>query len=292
MASGYLGLVNNQDSVKNWTVDDTKTADSTVTSATAGGTLRAGGIRSWSGGFEGSGGLPPVMPGESFLFEGYTTPTTGVEGTDGIIYTGTALVNQVTIVWNFATNTILAWTVAFNGQPGLTFPSGAPVLDVSIPNFAPTCPTKIVVDATEVEIPFVTTITLTISMALVQEANSGTKSGGDCWTMWSPGAIDWTLAVAQEDFDRLGVLTGNADIGAVTPIKIFTDAVDSWQLKFGRQMDYTGLVVDRATNTVISRTQNWAMTSSDSIIAVGNIVVPGNDPEVQGEVYWGIADIP
>ena len=290
MASGLFGLVSNNgvplSTVINWNLTETKTADAFVASNTFQGTQRGGGIRAWSGNFTGKGHTPPVMPNQLFEFEGYTSPTTGVEGTAGPTYSGPAICSGVTINWDFVANAILNWSADFVGLPGLTIADVVPTLDVSLPFNEGTCLTKATYEgATATEIPALTSIALNITAGLATEANSSTIFDGECWSSASAGPIDWTVALAQEDYLR-GV-SGYPDLGSDVDLRLYTDLTDYWQLKFGKVLDYSGLVVDRSGGIVIARTINIAMQASDGT-TIGNIVLPGEDPQV--DVYWGIVD--
>ena len=279
MPSGRFGLIDGLSTVEAWELSDAKGADTYVASNTRGGTVRGGGIRSWSGSFRGRGTIPPVMPNEVYPFDGYTSPTTGVEGTDGIVYSGNVLVTQISLTWNWATNLIFAWTAQFQGFPGLTIASATPTLDASIPPTASACGTSITYGA-DIEIPKLTQATLTITANVSSEANSSTTSGGECYTSPTPGPIDWTLAMTQED--HLRGVSGYPDLGSNLELKAYVDATNFWHLKFGRLLDYSGLQIDR-NGQLISRTINVAMQASDGT-SIGKIVKPGETTP-----WWGVA---
>lgn len=196
MASGAFGLINGVNAVSGWTVNDAINPQTYSASNTRQGTYRGGGIREWNGSFNGLGGIPSVMPNQTFTFAGYTTPTTGVEGTNGITYTGQAICRQVSISWNWNNNSALTWSAQFQGLPGLGIADGAPTLDTSVLDLAISCPTdlKYMDSATETSIPALANATLTISAALSREANSSTRSGGVCYASYSAGTIDWTIS--------------------------------------------------------------------------------------------------
>lgn len=295
MASGIYGLVNNGTSafstVEQWTINDTKTSDSYSASNTYNGVVRGGGIRMWDGSFQGRGVVPPVMPGEGFLFEGYTEPTSGTEGDTGITYTGTAIVNSITMTWDWTANTVFQWVVNFNGLPPLSIATGVPELDVTIPSIGTPCTTHWEYESdtpeTYLEIPALTTATLTITSALAAQANSDTAAlGGECYMSYKKGPIDWTLALNQEDYER-GV-DGYPDLGDYLKLRGYVNNTDFYQMNFGRQESYTNLVVDRNGGTTIARTLNIAMSATDGT-TVGQIVLPGGDP---ASPWWGLAITP
>jgi len=286
MASGRFGVVNGMSTVENWNLSESKTADSYVASNTYAGTVRGGGITRWSGSFNGKGAIPPVMPNESFLFEGYTAPDDGTEGSAGTVYGGQAIVSSVSINWDWTQNDILSWTVNFNGgtpaAPELTISTKTIPLDTTIPPTVSACGTVITYGA-DIEIPALASATLTFTAALSSEVHSGTQ----CYETWTPGALDWTLTANQQDYKR-GV-AGYPDLGDDLLLKVYTDQTDFWQLKFGKAQEYSGLTVDRSTGATISRTLNIAMQATDGLV-IGNVVKPGDDPETT--VYWGVTDTP
>lgn len=286
MPSGILGVVNGMTTVESWTLTESKTSDSYVASNTLIGTQRGGGIRTWNGSFNGRGTTPPAMPGETFAFVGQTAES--APGTSGQ-YSGDALVSSVSLTWDWATNTILAYTVDFAGQPGLAYAEAATIVDGSIPYVGATCGTKVeyattAAPTTFIEIPSVTTATLTITSALSSEANSSTIADGTCWTANSAGPIDWTVSLGQEDYIR--GIAGYPDLGALSLLKIYVDDTDSYLLKFAAIQDYSGLLVDINTGATIARTLNFGMAASDGA-TLGNILLPG---QTTTDPWWGPAD--
>ena len=88
--------------VTNWTLDNNININSYNASNTRGYSGKIPGIRSCSGSFAGLGGVPPVKPGQRFSFIGFTGPANGVVGsTAGTTYTVKAIVNNITINWNY-----------------------------------------------------------------------------------------------------------------------------------------------------------------------------------------------
>lgn len=290
MPSGQYSLVNGVVRLSNWTLNDTKTSQTYVASNTLGGTARGGGIRDWNGTMSGQGGTPPVMPNQEFDFEGYTYPDNGTLGGDGTTYVGEAIVQQVTVVWDWVNNALLAWTANFVGKPGLTIVKQAPTLDASAVANEFACGSFAAYqkfgEATDIEIPKLTTGTLTITANLSQSANSSTRSGGDCFIDRDPGSIDWTFSAGQEDYER-GV-DGYPDLGDDVTLKLFTkpDLSEWWQLRWGRQEDYTGLSAEAGSNTPIARTINLAMNAATTDGA-GHIYQPASAGA--GTPWWGVA---
>jgi len=98
--------------VTNWTLDNNININSYNASNTRGYSGKIPGIRSCSGSFAGLGGVPPVKPGQRFSFIGFTGPANGMVGsTAGTTYTVKAIVNNITINWNYGDYSPINWQV-------------------------------------------------------------------------------------------------------------------------------------------------------------------------------------
>jgi hypothetical protein len=98
--------------VTNWSLDNSIVVNSYNASNTRGYSGKIPGIRSCSGSFSGLGGVPPVKPGQRFSFIGFTGPTNGVVGTTaGATYEVKAIVNNITINWNYGDYSPINWQV-------------------------------------------------------------------------------------------------------------------------------------------------------------------------------------
>lgn len=277
---GKYAVVNNFDTLRGWTIVDNAPAKPYAASNTGGGHGRRKGIRVWTGQVQCYGAVPVVMPGETFAFQGYGSPTTDVEGADGYVYSGNAIVDQVAIVWNFATQEPLGYTLGFSGDLALTIASAAPPEDVSIPNPPQVCDTKLLWGATE--LLDWTQATLTIRAGNTAFVNSSTCIAGVVWTGRRPGNIDWTVSINQE-CDERGVATAPA-IGAEAILKMYTSATEFWQLKWGQIEGYGSLAWNRETAAIAARTIGIGMQGSDGA-TLGNIILPDTT------LWWGTADV-
>jgi len=279
--SGRYGQVNGVNTLRQWSINDTLSPAKAVASNTLQGTARKKGVRNWSGSFNTFGAAKNlVLPGDSFSFVGYGAPDNGVAGAAGLRYSGTALCKSVAITWNWESGDILSQVVQFEGSLELTKASGADPGDAVAPVLPEVGPTDIKWAAGNLtnfaSLPNMTQATLTITAAVTPYVNSSTYINGFLWTGKKAGPIDWTLAIQQEDTERL---TNIFEIGDVVNLKLFTDASLYWLLTYGFVRDFTGITVNRETGAIISRTINIDMNAYYGSTA-GQIAMPG------GTVYW------
>lgn len=242
--SGKHGSCNGLSTLRNWQVSDVSAPQKAIASNTKNGVARRRGIRSWTGSAGFYGATPPVMPGEFFDFGGYTSPDDDVSG-DGVIYEGEALVDSVTITWNWGNGEIISSNMSFSGHLELTSDSGE-FLDASTPDLPEICGTKILTPTTEWE--NVVQATLTITAANQPYVNSSTG----CWTGRKAGPIDCTLAVVEQNVER-DFLSIYDDV----ELKLFTTATLFWHLKWMHLKEFTGINVDRESGAILSRTANF-----------------------------------
>lgn len=274
--SGKLGLVNGINGIKNWSLEESIANFAKVTSATECGTERNSGVKSWSGSFDIDTHTPPatLIPGLTFAFAGYTGPTTGVEGTNGQLFTGTARVDSVTINWPIQAGEDIMSSVSFTGDGVLTSnASGSPTLDVSQPALIPTCGTKLDYGAaaSEVELADVLDMNLTFTAG----NSTYNSSSSSCWTKTVPGPIDWSLSVTIGNDNRPFTL------GEAVRLRAWVDGTDYWLLEYGRFAGYSGLVVDRSSNSIVQQTLTFEMTTQNDSGTEGVVTVPGG-----GTNWW------
>lgn len=278
-ASGRYALVNGVGSLMEWSVSKLRPSNSYVVSNTRQGTARSGGITDWNGSLSGKGSNAPVFPGQSFAFQGYTAPDSGTEGDAGTIYTGTAIVSQITQTWNWGPNENHAWSATILGSSSLTNPKGTLPADTSALVQDTACGTFFTYGA-DIEIPALSTATLTVTNNISQTSNSSTRDAAGCFIRRFPGAYDWTLNATQEDHE-LG-LDGYPDLdGQSHELKLYTNAADFWSLKWGIFQDYSNLTFN-TDGSIGSRQINVAMNANNG--GVGHIILPG-----QTTPAWGVA---
>jgi len=264
--SGKFGFVNGMSAIRTWQVNDVSAPKKYVHSGTLGGPGRKRGIRDFTGSFGAYGGLPAVMPGAAFTFAGYTAPTNDTEGGTGDVYSGSAIVDQVAVTWNYETGDIIAHTVNFSGNGELAR-STAVYTDETTP--AIEVPIDLSITADGEDVCNVTTVTLTITAENKSYVNSCT----DGWTKRKPGPIDATLAIAVQDTNPDEFV---ASIGDSILFNLFVNDTDFWLLKWMHYKDNSGLTVNRETGDIIGFTANFEFDGfAEGIATPGEITEPG-----------------
>jgi len=271
--SGKFGTVNGVSNVRNWTIEDEQELTKYVSSATGLGAGRNAGVESWSGGYSQYDAEPAAMPGDTISFIGYTAPTTDVAGTNGVRYTGTAVIDQVEIVWDWTTNAKIVSNTTFIGHLALVVADGVAVVDAGAVTAASTSGGKIEygvdIAVAQTEWTNVTGITLTITAENVTYVNSSTVIAGVVWQGVKAGTIDFTLTVTEEDDDRTKLIKG-----ALTELRLYINATEYYQLIQARVKSFTGLSVDEESGAILSQTVNLEMAAADAAGVVGTIKLP------------------
>jgi len=269
-ASGDNASVNGLGSLMSWGITDVQAGNAYVTSNTAGGTGRGGGIANVSGVLAGKGGNPPVFPNQIFAFQGYTAPDNGVAGTNGTIYSAAMICQQITINWNWRNNELISWTANLLGRSTITTSTGAPFEDTTPVSEDYTCGQFLSYNG--IEVPAIGQATLTISANLFETSNSSTRDANGCFILRGPGPLDWTLNATQEDFVR--GIAGYPDIGDRDhQLLLGVNPTDSWALNFGYFSGYSNLNNNR-DGTVISRQLDWQMNAELNGVT-GSVTAPG-----------------
>jgi hypothetical protein len=271
--SGKFALVDDMDTVRNWTINEQQAPARGIASNTAFGPLRRVGVRSWNGTFTRYGGLPLLMPGDLFTFRGYGAPVDDVVGSDGMVYDGQAMVGSVGLAWDWQGAGLLVETYNFAGHLALSKDdSAAPFPDLVLPDPLESCGTKIqysIGSGAYADFENLTAAQFTLNCALQAYVNSSTAN----WTGQKAGPIDWTLSLSQQDERRVA---GVPDIGDDIRLKLFIDATRFWELLWGHVRDFTGIDANRETGAILARTINVDMTANTaSGGALGSIDMPG-----------------
>lgn len=268
--SGKFATVNGMSTVRNWTIVDDITNPKYTASNTLGGTGRQSGVQSWNGSFAFYGGLPLVLPGESFAFLGYTAPDDDISGV-GMRGSGNAVVDSVVVTYNWSNGDIISSVANFTGDLDLTWLAGVQVVDATVPNVPSVCGAKIETSddgAAFTVLPNVTQAVLTISAANQKYVNSSTN----CWTGVKPGPIDFTLAITREDN-----LINTLAKGANKVIKLWNSgtALDFWLLKWAKVKGFTGITANAETGEIIKHTVTLEKNGFVGGV-VGEISLPGD----------------
>ncbi len=274
--SGKFGVVNGVSTVRNWTIADVMAPQPYVASNTLFGTGRVKGIEEWNGSYQSFGGQPVIMPGVQQAFVGYTAPDDDSTG-NGLKYTGDCLIESCQITWNWGGGEILNVTSNFKGHLALTFPTGVEIFDVTVPTVPPVGCTKVQVSSDGVsfaDVPNLVQAQLTLSCALQEYVNS--SSAVDCrlWKGQKAGPIDWTMSLTQQETERTQLLKGNSYVW-----RLFINATEYYELKWGLVHEFSGITVDRQTGAIIQRTVNVSMDGFDPAettfaAATGHVLLP------------------
>lgn len=276
--SGKFGALNGISCVRRWSITDLMEIRRVVASNTGGGSGRSKGLQDWNGSFDVYGGHPEVLPGSIFAFSGYVGPDDGVQGSNGLVYSGNALLTQLTINWDFVGSTPINCSGTFGGSGILSSAQAAPITDTTpVPDFD-TCQLKFEIgpESSEQLWKNITTASLTLQCDEQVVANSSSN----CWKLRRGGPKDWTLSVNLESEDRTQ-LSEMPTKGSQVRIKAYTSSEAFWLLEWGRVRDYTNIQVDIESGAVVGCTCNIEMDIvNESDGSLGRVVAPG------GSVHW------
>lgn len=279
--SGKWAAVDGISTVHQWTINETQAPAVGRASNTAMGPVRKRGIHSWTGSYQAYGAVPACMPGALFGFVGYGAPDDDVSGS-GQRYSGNALVNSISLMWNWGSGEYLGHTVAFDGHLELSKTQGDMPADSAAPDMPPVALTTIktgasgaTVDGDYSVLANVVSATLNITMANQSFVNTstvvGTGSNAKLWTGRKAGIPDWNLALAQQDNLRVGA---PFDIGDNISIRLYADPTTYWLLKWGHVRDFSGITADRNSGAILARTINLDMNSIISGTTLGVVTDP------------------
>lgn len=252
--------------VKDWTFDSISQPETRVYSGTRGGTQRIPGFIESKGTFSGFGGVPPLFVGDSFTFLGYTAPTTGVPCTPGCAYSVLALVDTLSITWNWtAENKGVSWQIGFssNEVPTVISAFDDPCDDLVYCDPNPCNLTFLMNNACDpfaaVEWCNLVSATLNFTASNIPYSNNSTG----CFIKRDVGNLDWTLEVVDQNPCIIPVI--NADykltlMAETTPT--------TWLLNWGQFQGVTNFTVNTQTGEMIQKTNTFAMQAV-------NCCVPG-----------------
>jgi hypothetical protein len=288
---GYAYTINGIKHMKNWSLNWNQALETRYHSESRGGPERFYGVEDWSGTIEGFGGNPLIFPGDEIALELFTGPSTGVYGAVGETYKGNAIVDQLTINWNWQPNQSLNWSVNFSADGCLSEAEDeeydlSTTCDTSMCNLSLTYQDECIAGSagTGVEGLWTTwnnveSAVLTITAANQAVVNSSTA----CCTQRVPGNIDFNLAVVdQEEYPIL-------DFNTYYNLRLYTTAALYWQLRFGLLQDITNIRVDRESGAIVNKTNTLQMTGR---------ICCGTDPAQHGSIItpasrlaWPIAAV-
>lgn len=268
MFSGRFATVNGIGNVISWQVTEAVDEDQIRNSATHGGTSRIFCGRDFTGTIVAHGGIPPVMPGESFSFVGYTSPTTGVYGTNGLRYSGTAMCTQLVVTWDFNTNKAVQYTLTFGGMGALSSADGAAILDATdtVKQCSRGCVFEYGAGPTEL-LPNRVSATLTITSAVTVRSDASTNG----WKTREAGPLDWTLAVVTNGHSKF------FDPGDyLEDLKIaVNETPDSFWFNDAIVGQCTDITLTADGSSIDTQTVNIHMSACDDAGVLGFIREPG-----------------
>jgi len=284
--SGKYGAVGGSfDTIRRWTLSEVTTPAEFRTSNTLSGTGRREGVYDYNGVIEGYAGVPPYMPSEYFDLELFTAPTTGARGASGISHEATnAIVESVTINWNWGTCQLLDWSLAFAaGEPLAINHTTNTTVDAVVPDPPIICGTKVTLTTNDTVWPNIVTASLTITANNPTYVNSSTQ----CTTGRRPGIIDWNAAIVEQATGPNATLSKATclltEVGGDTVLRLWVDATTYWDLTWAHLMSITDLEANDDTGDIIQQTNNFAMNGFDAGVA-GHIGRPGEDGG--SNPYW------
>lgn len=288
--SGKLGFVGDYTGdvltrysrVKNWTFDALSDSEKRVYSGTRLGTQRIPGFIDYKGSFTGFGAKPPKFVGDIFTFIGYTAPTSGVPCTPGCAFTSLALIDSLSITWNWTReNRGVSWTIGFSSnEPSETITDFDDPCDDSVfcdPN--PCDLTFVMKDAcTDAVVEFCNIVSITLNFTATNIEYSNNSTG--CIVKREVGNLDWTMEIVDQNPCIIPII--NHDywfeiLSTVTPL-------EKWILKWGQYLGPTNLSVNMETGEIISKTNNFGMQAVNCCVpgtpVRGSITAPG------GTIVW------
>lgn len=275
--SGRYGVVNGLSAIRNWQVNDNGALAKFVNSATAIGAGRRAGVSSWSGSYSNHGGTPPVFPGTLFGFTGFTAPDDQILGHQGAKYVGNALVESVSINWDWTSGNVLENQTSFQGALGLAESTGYPVADAGVSDPEPVGPCFIEYSAdngsTWTTLQNVTQASLQMQNAVQPVVTSSTNGLTDR----RAGPFDWAANITVEDtIMGSGLTKYSAYIW-----RFHTTATYFYLLKWGRVKEFTGLNVQPESGAIISHNIALEMSATEQIAGtptLGQVRGPGASP--------------
>ncbi len=274
MYSGIYSAINGVGNVGEWSLKETVPVETIVNSATRGGTDRRTGIKDVSGSVTVQG-KPPYMPGESFTFVGYTSPTSGVYNTAGMRYSCNVIVTGITVNWDFAENKVVNSQLQIAGSGALTAASGAAVVDATNVSKVQSkaCLFQYGAGPTEL-IANRQTATLNMSNA----ATAYSHAGSGAYKLREAGTLDWTLAiVTAQDTVPIAVDT------VLDNLRLYVSATEYFEFGKALVLESTDIKVKPGTSEIITQTVNIGMLASDPTTGALSFI---KKPGVTASNWW------
>lgn len=265
LLTGRGGRVNGVTGLGDWEIQKTTNAQTMRHAGTGGGTHRVDGMLDWSGSYNAQGAVPTVLPGNAL------TGVFSVDGSDG--YSGTAIVDQVQISWDFETNKPVVHAVNFSGNGELS--SGAAVASESeIP--APTMSSDgkvstgtVAAEPEWTDMSYVRTAQLTLSSDNKEVGHTGTSGLKNR----EAGPFDASLSLTVYSATGIDL----PDEGDVVGVRIYNAAATYWEILWMHLGEISGIKVSPETEDIVGATLNYAWANIQSVggtMTLGSITDP------------------
>ena len=284
--SGRFGVVNGVSTCREWSITDSQNLFKAVASNTGGGEASVASVEDWTGSFGTFGKTPFAMPGDTISFLGYTAPDNDSSGV-GWTYSGTALITQLALTWNFTAGEVLSQAYDFGGHLALTpNQAAAQITDASLADLPLVQLTKVQYStdgSTFTNWTALSQVVLTLSNAVQTFVDSDTIVSGRIWTGRKKGnPSSWTLAVTEHNIDRQRFTKGQQ-----LWLRLFVDAIHYWELKWGKVKDFSGIQVNVETGGIIQQTVNLEMNLIDDGIVSTTPGVLGHVAKPDSTLWLG-----
>jgi len=262
-------------SIRDWRASQILEQRVLYASNTKGGPVRRHGVSDWNGSYSAWGGIPAMMPGGTGTFIGYIGPTSGVEGTIGPAVSGAAMCSAISVNWDYTNGEVINHSVTLEGDGAMTNTT-ATIADgssVVAPAVGPS-PIQVKIGAGGSYAAIcVANATLNITGQNVPYVNSCNYSGGKLVRRRTPGNIDWNVSLTLQNAD---IANAGLAIGDWVALKMYVGATNFWDLQWGLVHDFSDIVVDRQSNSIVQYTVQISMSGDDGTNAVNGLIkLPG-----------------
>lgn len=273
--SGRFAVIDGRGTAENWSLNLISTPQPYVASNTAGGRGRIAGIKDWNGAFQQRVGYPVSMPGDVFTFKGYGAPDDDVLGSDGAMYSGSAIIDQIQLTWNWETNEPIMCVSNFSGNGALTETSDV-LSDATSPAVQGPTGLRFTLGADEDagSDDDLCTSQATITITADNQPYVNACTGG--WTKRKAGPIDWNGQLQLHNDSGLALPFEQGD-----DIELWAYVTETtyWIFKWAHIEGFTNIVANRS-GEIIGMTVPLSMNGFVSS-AAGQIRKPG-----AGSDWW------
>lgn len=272
--SGIGGLVDGKTHVRNWSVNSSADLQRIVASNTKGGSTHLAGNKDWTGQYQAFGHTPATLPGDSFTFEGAIDLVNGASGS--------AMCNQVEIVWDIESGAPIGHTVSFEANGPLTLGAATVTADASVPNAPSSIGTKVqVADVSATPAFSELTDVRTITLTLTRDNQSYVSSGTAGQAQRKIGNLNFALSISlyTDNFGAAIIPTVNE----VQQVRLFVNSTEYWDLRWARFGEASDIAVDRETAAIVGMTLNANM---EGFTLIGSTPTEGFIKTPALTTYW------